>query len=423
MSSLRIARVVVCLAPVLGLIACQPDVSAPSEGMSQDGLSASPAVRGGELNRLGRLLFFDSNLSEPAGQACAACHGPEAGFTGPSAAVNASTVVYPGAVPTRFGNRKPPSAAYASEAAHFAVDPSTLTFSGGTFWDGRATGEVLGSPVADQAQGPFLNPLEQNNPDAAAVVTKVCAGSYASLFRRVWGRDVCADVPRAYAAIARSIAAYESSSEVSPYSSKYDAFLAGRARLSRQERRGLALFEGKAKCAGCHVPPVFTDFTFDNLGVPRNPDNPFYLELDVNPAGPAWVDPGLGGFLATRLEWAALAPANLGKQQVPTLRNVDKRPYRGFVKAYMHNGVFKSLEAVVHFYNTRDVLPECGPGGTPGVDCWPAPEVPENVNRTELGDLGLTAGEEADLVAFLTTLSDGDDGWARAMSGDGTTEE
>jgi cytochrome c peroxidase len=368
--------------------------------------------------RLGRHLFFDSNLSEPTGQACASCHGPEVGFTGPSSAVNASTVVYPGAVASRFGNRKPPSAAYAATAPHLALDASTQAFSGGTFWDGRATGQVLGSPLADQAQGPFLNPLEQNNPSAAAVVGKVCASTYAALFRRVWGAGACADVDLAYAAIARAIAAFEASSEVSPYSSKYDAFLAGRARLARAERRGLDLFRGKARCAGCHVPPLFTDFTFDNLGVPRNPANPFYDELDVNPAGSAWVDPGLGGFLATRPEWAPLASANLGKVQVPTLRNVGKRPARDFVKAFTHNGYFKSLEAVVHFYNTRDVLPPCGTGGTAGVDCWPAPEVALNVNRTELGDLGLTAGEEADLVAFLLTLSDGYDCGTRASSDD-----
>src|SRR5664279_4845631 len=111
--------------------------------------------------------------------------------------------------------------------------------------------------------------------------------------------------------------------------------------------------------------PLFTDFTFDNLGVPKNPENPFY-KMDkvflpdgspINPLGAAWIDPGLGGFLANQPngEWQTLADKNMGKFKVPTLRNVDKRPDNGFIKAYMHNGVFKSLKEVVHFYNTRDI--------------------------------------------------------------------
>ena len=103
--------------------------------------------------------------------------------------------------------------------------------------------------------------------------------------------------------------------------------------------------------------------------------------------------------------------AEWGKHKVPTLRNVGLRPSEDFVKAYGHNGYFKSLEGIVHFYNTRDVLPECPGAYTEAealaADCWPAPEVAENVNMDELGDLGLTAEEEAYIVAFLKTLSDG----------------
>ena len=361
-----------------------------------------------DAERLGKQIFFDRDLSEPKGQACAACHAPEVGFTGPSALVNATGAVYPGADPTRFGNRKPPSAAYATTAPIFHFDEAAALFVGGNFWDGRATGERLGNPAADQAQGPFLNPLEQNNPSAAAVVTRVCAAAYAPLFLQVWGSDACDDPMRAYDLIAASIAAYEASPEVNAFSSRYDHWLAGRGALSAAERRGLGVFVGKGKCALCHVPPLFTDYTFDNLGVPRNPMNPFYFEPAWNPAGVDWVDPGLAGFLATRPEWAAMAPENLGKQKVPTLRNVDRRPARDFVKAFGHNGYFKSLEAIVHFYNTRDVLPRCAPDDPgEGSTCWPAPEVAANVNATELGDLGLTPDEEADLVAFLGALSDG----------------
>ncbi|RKH47494.1 cytochrome-c peroxidase [Corallococcus sicarius] len=370
------------------------------------------------VERLGKLLFFDRELSEPRGQACAVCHGPEVGWTGPDLFINLTGSVYEGAVRGRFGNRKPPSSAYATQAPVLHLEtPAEARFVGGNFWDGRATGEELGNPAADQAQGPFLNPVEQNNPSEAVVVAKVCGGRYGDLFRAVYGASICGDVPHAYDSIALAIAAYEGSREVNAFSSKYDAWLAGRASLTRQERWGLRLFEGKGRCSNCHPsrpgpggePPLFTDYTFDNLGVPRNLFNPWYWQFQFNPEGPFYVDLGLGAFLFTRDAWAPSARANLGKVKVPTLRNVDKRPYPGFVKAYGHNGYFKSLESVVHFYNTRDVLPVClaGVSGIPGVDCWPVPEVGQNINTREMGDLKLNPQEEQAIVAFMRTLSDG----------------
>ncbi len=371
-----------------------------------------------QVERLGKLLFFDRRLSEPMGQACAVCHGPSTGWTGPNLLVNVTGSVYEGAVRGRFGNRKPPSSAYATQAPilHLA-DAGQSAFIGGNFWDGRATGEKLGNPAADQAQGPFLNPLEQNNPNAAAVVAKVCDGPYRKLFRAVYGANICRDVSLAYDSIAMAIAAYEGSSEVNAFSSKYDAYLEGLAELTERERWGLRLFEGKARCSNCHTsqpgpnnePPLFTDYSFDNLGVPRNLLNPWYWELQFNPEGPFWIDLGLGAFLQTRSDYASYARPNLGKVKVPTLRNVDKRPFPAFVKAYTHNGYFKSLESIVHFYNTRDVLPVCvaGESNTPGVDCWPAPEVGLNLNTVEVGNLGLSPQEEQALVAFMRTLSDG----------------
>jgi cytochrome c peroxidase len=305
-------------------------------------------------------------------------------------------------------------------------------FVGGNFWDGRATGERLGNAAADQAQGPFLNPLEQALPDAACVVYRVSVAAYADEYMRLWGNNIgtidfpddtdvrCgvegitvplspadrAKVTAEFANIAISIAVYEQSHNL--FSSKFDAVRQGRYTLTREEQRGFALFQGKARCAGCHVSggqqAAFTDFTYDNLGVPANPENPFYL------TNPDFIDLGLGGFLQRRPEWAALAPSQLGKMRVPTLRNVDLRPTVGAVKAYMHNGAFKSLEEVVRFYNTRDVLPRCATGAaraTWGVTCWPAPEVEQNVNRDELGNLGLTVEEEAAIVAFMRALSDG----------------
>jgi cytochrome c peroxidase len=143
-------------------------------------------------------------------------------------------------------------------------------------------------------------------------------------------------------------------------------------------------------------PTLFTDFTYDNIGTPKNPAYPFYTQAAFNPLGAAWVDEGLGAFLQTRPEYQAYAAQNMGKMKVPTLRNVDKRPHPEFVKAYGHNGYFKSLEEVVHFYNTRDALPLCSGAvsDSPGTNCWPAPEESANVNTEELGNLGLSAQEE-----------------------------
>ncbi len=369
-------------------------------------VTASAAGRHGlsPKEQLGKQLFFDTNLSAPAGESCAACHGPDVGFTGPDAAINAGGAVYEGAVVGHFGNRKPPSAAYAGDSPLLHFDTTLVSFRGGMFWDGRATGWTLYDPLAEQAQGPFLNPLEQNNASAAVVVAKVAQSSYAKLFEHVWGRGSLTDA-NAYELIARSIAAYERSKEVNPFSSKFDAYLEGKAKLSKCENQGLDLFVGKGKCANCHTlepvnsgeMPLFTDFTYDNLGIPKNPANPFYNMTEFNPAGVEWIDPGLGGFLANVPYYDAAAAENMGKHKVPTLRNVDKRPYPGFVKAYGHNGYFKSLKEIVHFYNTRDVV----------AAGWPPPEMPVNMNTTEVGNLGLTDAEEDAIVAFLQTLSDG----------------
>jgi len=259
--------------------------------------------------------------------------------------------------------------------------------------------------------GPFLNPLEQAMPDPASVVDRVCKSNYRGIFKAAWGPAICQNVANAYEAIARSIAAYERSSEVTKFSSKYDLYLKGKAKLTASEANGLALFNSKGKCAQCHpstpgpydpTRPLFTDYTYDNLGVPKNPLNPFYYNFAYNPLGVHWVDLGLGGFLND--------PSQYGKQKVPTLRNVDLRPYPIFVKAFSHNGYFKSLEAIVHFYNTRDVLPACSEplaiADRPGVNCWPAAEYGPTVNHAELGNLGLTDQEEADIVAFMKTLND-----------------
>jgi len=378
------------------------------------------------IEELGKSLFFDKNLSAPAGQDCAACHGPGVGFTGPDESTNKKAGVYEGAVRGRFGNRKPPAVAYAGWTPK--LHRADGEFVGGMFWDGRATGDTLGDPLAEQAMGPFLNPLEQNVADAASLVRIVRMSAYTGLFEKVFGPGSLAadkDPALVYADVGRAIAAYERSAEVNPFSSKFDDFWrAAAARglevekideaniksyrglgLSDRELYGLAIFNGQGLCSKCHllkpagdgVPPVFADYKYDNLGVPRNPANPFYgLDKSLNPDGPAWVDKGLGGFLETVDRYKAYAAENMGKHRTPTLRNVDKRPAPGFVKAFMHNGYFRSLKDVVRFYNTRDIA---GAG-------WPAPEVAANLNRTEMGNLGLTDDEETAIVDFMEALTD-----------------
>lgn len=356
--------------------------------------------------QLGKSIFFDQNLSVNQNLSCADCHGPQAGWTGPDSETNENGAVYEGSIVDRFGDRKPPSSAYATQSPIFHRDKKGL-FAGGNFWDGRSTGAKLGNPAADQAQGPFLNPMEQALPDSRFVVDRVCMSSYRDLFISVWG-DVACVSDSAYDYIALSIAAYEGSPEVNAFTSKYDYTFTGQAKLSKEEQKGFALFRGKGKCQRCHVSnkqgALFTDFTFDNLGIPQNPENPAGI-------APDFVDPGLGGFLKTENYSEDVFQAAWGKHKVPTLRNVDLRPDEGFVKAYGHNGYFKSIESIVNFYNTRDVKPACpGPyteAEALAANCWPAPEVAGTVNRDELGNLGLTPEEEAAIVAFLKALSDG----------------
>jgi cytochrome c peroxidase len=384
-----------------------------------------------EVQIIGKDIFLDQTLSIRQNQSCASCHAREAGWTGPLSMTNAHGAVYEGSIPGRFGNRKPPSAAYATPSPILSMDRKG-TWSGGNFWDGRATGEKLGNPSADQAQGPFLNPAEMALPDSACVVYRVCTGGYSSFFKKVIGADACAiswpgnvesvcqtegmqvDLSpsdratsnHTYDKIALAIASFEDSPEVNAFTSKFDLSRKGRAKLTGEERRGFALFQGKANCNNCHVTsgqqPLFTDYTYDNLGIPKNLENPVYNQ------NPDFIDKGLGEFLKTIGQPPEIYEPNLGKEKVPTLRNVDKKPYPGFVKAYGHNGYFKSLAEIVHFYNTRDVLPVC-PQGSPGegIYCWPPAEYPLNVNHDEMGNLGLTPEEEAAIVAFLKTLSDG----------------
>jgi cytochrome c peroxidase len=423
---------------------------------------------------VGKALFFDKNLSVNRNTACAFCHTPETGFQGGSELINRTIVNQPGSVRTRFSARKPPSAAYAafSPVLQYPTQPGVAKcsqcFIGGNFWDVRATGLRLGNSAAAQAEGSPINPTEMANREPACIVRRISQRPYRGLFEQVlgprafdirWPANVDAlcslpnnnratrigsevpgpnDTPwivplatadrvraqQTFDLMARAIAAFEASPEVSPFSSKFDAFLAGKIKLSATEMRGYTLFNGQARCFACHVDPkgdprpLFTDNTTSNLGVPTNPALAYYTQTKpdrfgyaADPEGRAFIDLGVGDFLRSpengNAAWHALAPKFDGRFRTVTVRNVDKRPYTGFVKAYAQNGYFKSLKEIVHFYNTRDTLPHCA-SGSPGerVTCWPAPEVARNLNAT-CCDLHLNDQQEDDLVAFLRTLTDG----------------
>jgi cytochrome c peroxidase len=403
---------------------------------------------------LGQAIANDRTLSVNRTEACTLCHRDATGFAGGIPAFTRVGGAFPGALPHRTGPRNPQPLAYAAFSPVLAYRAQTQDFAGGNFWDSRATGLLTGAAGADQATVPLTTPFEEALPDPACAVRRLLAGNYAALFVKVWGSQapnitwpantdrVCArpndggpnQTPlaltqndRAIAALAvtqigLTVYAFESSNLSSRFTSKYDAVLAGTAQFTRAENLGYTLFNGRAHCSACHsttgTHPLLTDFTSDNNGVPRNPALPFenenvpdYRGFVANPAGPAYVDEGLGGFLAspanTNQQWQAQAARFMGAFQVPTLRNVVETPARGFPRAYMHNGYFRDLRTLVHFYNTRDVLPRCTGIEGAGVTCWPAPEEPRNVNTTLMGNLGLSHLEEGAVIAFLATLTDG----------------
>ncbi len=348
-----------------------------------------------DQEQLGKNLFFDTNLSTPEGQGCVSCHDPSAAFTDP----DKDRGVSGGINTSRFGSRNAPSAMYHALSPDFSL--AGAGFVGGQFWDQRAAN------LTEQAKAPFLNPLEMNNPDQAAVLNKIQAAAYAPLFN-----TVCGASPDQYTCMANAVAAFENTPELNRFNSRFDV---DQANLTVQEMRGFNLFIGKATCAVCHpIGPfgsrsLFMDFDAENIGVPKNLGMmgdtpalqhyfPFYYLDEFNPTGLNFIDAGVAGNPNVP---ATLRPTLKGAIKAPTLRNVE------LTSPYMHNGVFRTLKEVVHFYNTRDVLGNCAvrTNPQPGVNCWPAPEVAANL-ALGVGNLQLTEAEENDIVAFLLTLTD-----------------
>ncbi len=443
---------------------------------------------------LGKLMNFDKTISPNENIACASCHMPYAAFSGPIPSVNLTMIAYPGTVHFRAGKRTAQRYTYSSYFPPLQYDATQGAFIGGNFWDSRATGYLTRSPDAEQSEFPPVDPAEMGNPDTACIVYKLSLAPYRPLFEEVWGAgsfditwpsdiaSICAtpigasqlngsatpvdlspsDRTRSnndYDHWAHSISSYEHSLSVSPFTSKFDAYLAGKYTLTTDEQAGLNLFNGKGNCNSCHLDgrstapsptapgaedtgttadtkPLFTCFGSANLGLPKNPRDSFYYEttpdsygFTLNPAGFAYTDYGLGTFLRSgfgsapnpNASWRQYASTSDGQMQTMTARDValtppqcptTEAPGPYFQKEFFHNGYIKSLKQLVHFYNTRDVYPfpvesgNCPAGTTEKVNCWPEPEVPQNEDMT-VGKLGLTDQEENQIVAFLQTLNDG----------------
>jgi len=313
--------------------------------------------------KMGRHLYQDKNLSWNSTQSCATCHHRSAGFADPTNSRDPeNTMVSLGDDGFSLGGRNAPTAAYCGYSPILIQDENGEWF-GGMFWDGRMTGEILGDPLAEQAQGPPLNPVEMNMPDLETVVARVFEADYAHLFIEAYGYDFFTDPVAAYDEIARLIAAYERSAELNRFSSAFD-----NGTLTATEARGLAAFQ-KAQCDSCHslaTPPgapgpVFTTYGYANIGVPRN------VIVNPNP------DLGLG----------YVKEGQNGKFKIPTLRNIAQ------TAPYSHNGYFATLAEMVRFHLDREGL---------------EPDVLENL--IDPVTVELKEREIADIVAFLSALTD-----------------
>ncbi|WP_192258070.1 cytochrome-c peroxidase [Mesorhizobium silamurunense] len=392
----------------------------PSDGVPAGSVHPGPMARAEAFARaealtaLGRQMFFDPSLSASSKQACSSCHDPNHAF-GPA---SAAPVELGGPNLDQPGLRGVPSLRYLQVAPAFtehfydsedegdeSVDNGPT---GGLTWDGRA------DHGKDQASIPLLSPFEMANKDEGAVVAALRKAPYADAFKAVFGDDVFDHPQDAFDAAVEALGTFEqSSADFYPYSSRYDAFLAGKARLTAQELHGRMLFEdgNKGNCASCHLsepandgePPQFTDFGLIAIAVPRNPAIP------AN-ADPTYVDLGLCGPLRSDFKGRA---EYCGLFKTPTLRNVALR------KNFFHNGRFHTLREAVAFYASRDSdpgrwYPKSADGTVDKFDdlpkaYWGNLNTDPPFNGRKPGDKpALTDAEIDDIVAFLGTLTDAD---------------
>ncbi len=342
---------------------------------------------------LGKQLFFDKSLSKNAKQSCSTCHQPESAF-GDSRSNITSSLSGAGAVSLgqddkSLGDINVPNITYVGFVPEFHFEWNDGLFLGGLFLNGRA------KTLLEQASAPIFDPLEmQNNKEN---LFKTMQKKYQKQLIKIYGKSVFEDENSVVKAVSDAIVNFEKSQTFASFDSKFDEFLHGKISLSEQEELGLKLFkdEEKANCAACHPVPekssskaesIFTDFSYDNLGVPANS-----LVRRHNSKGNDFIDNGL--FDNSKVKNAELK----GAFRVSSLRNI------AVSAPYMHNGIFNDLQTVIEFYNTRDVENGINPETKKP---WRAAEVDETKNTEELGDLGLNDEEIQALIAFLKTLTD-----------------
>ncbi len=410
----RLTAVALVAAAALGAAACRSaDAAAPPPSR------AEIAARARAITDLGRRLFADPSLSASGAMSCASCHDPSRAFGPP----DDTPVRFGGPDLSRPGHRAVPSLRYLHAVPaytdHFFDADTDESIdngpAGGLMWDGRL------DRAADQARIPLLSPFEMANASPADVVARAARAPYAAELRALFGADVLDDPVAGFDAITFALETFQQDYEAFyPYTSKYDAYLAGRAALTEREARGLAAFEDPARgnCARCHFsrpgrsgePPLFTDFGFIALGVPRNPAIPANADpqyFDLGLCGPDRTD------RADRAEYCGLF-------RTPSLRNVATR------RVFFHNGVVTDLRRVVAFYVERDTHPErwyprTANGGIRIFDDLPARY---HGNVDVLPPFGgrpgdpppLTPEEIDDIVVFLGTLTDGYDTGPMAMA-------
>ncbi|MDR3371538.1 cytochrome c peroxidase [Rhodoferax sp.] len=424
---------------LLSLSGCGGAGGGTSASTGSTSTSASTLTTSTSLSaiaQLGKKIFFDPSLSASGQVACATCHDPAQHY-GPA---NTLSVQFGGPTLTATGIRQAPQITYAYRNPIFSIGPDTSTQEninvaqvaassssttipqkvaggsasstamvpqGGLFLDGRV------DTLQAQADGPLFNPAEMANTNVNDLVTKLAKSSYADDFKQIFGSNVFSNPQMLLSEAEGAIARFEfEDASFHAFNSKYDYYLAGKTQLTASELNGLKLFEDPAKgnCAACHLdkktadgqPPMFTDFQYEALGVPRN------SAIPAN-ADPTFYDLGLCGPVRTDLT----AQTNYcGMFRTPSLRNVSTR------KVYFHNGIYKSLNDVMQFYMLRDITPEQFYSRDSNGSVLKFNDIPAlyqaNVDTTDApfnrkpGDSpALSTSEIADVIAFLNTLTDG----------------
>ena len=363
---------------------------------------------------LGKLMFFDASLSASGKMSCASCHSPSHAYGPP----NGLAAQLGGRDMRSQGTRAVPSLRYVlnrtpmwshAQAASMSERLSETDDApvGGFGWDGRF------DHLHDQASFPLFNPNEMANQDPAAVLAKLEHAPYAARFKEVFGQNIFTDRTKAFTQAMYAIERFElEDPSFHPYTSKFDDYLDGKVQLSARELRGKKLFDDPTagNCASCHIDqlgadgshPLFTDFNFQALGVPRNP------ALHVN-ADPKYFDMGLCGPVRTD---QSADKRNCGLFKTPSLRNTATR------QVFFHNGRFHTLKEALRFYVQRDTSPaKWYPTDRHGkVDKFDDLPVAMRVNVDTLDEpLTRKQGERpvwteqdiADVAAFLVTLNDG----------------